>query len=157
VMVWAAWRDQGRRRGGGEDLASVASGRNPSRDVHVIADVTLAGYERCPRVQPDAHADRSCCQLLRDRGGGRERARRRLKGDEERIPLRVDLNPAVRSARLPHDAPVLAESIRISLRAKLVQELRRALYVREEKRDGPDREVVAHVYSIAARHVAMRR
>ena len=75
---------------------------------------------------------------------GRERTGSRREGEEERVALGVHLDAALGGARLPDQAAVLGERLRVCLCAELVQELRRALDVREEERDGAGREVVAH-------------
>jgi hypothetical protein len=53
---------------------------------------------------------------------------------------------------------MLGERVRVRLRTELVEELRRALNVGEEERDGPGRKVVAHgARSSARREVASSR
>ena len=71
-------------------------------------------------------------------------SRRGSEGEEERVALRVDLDPAFGRARLAHDGAVLGESVGVRVRAELVQELRRALDVGEEEGDGAGREVGSH-------------
>ena len=73
--------------------------------------------------------------------GRRDRARGRREGDEERVALGVDLDAAVARAGLADHTPMLGQRFGVSLGSKLVQELRRALDVGEEERDGAGREV----------------
>ena len=110
----------------------------------VATHVPLVGYERGSRVQPDPQPNRPVRELPRDRSRGLEGARRRREGDEERVALRVHLDPALRRARLSHDPPMLREHLRIPLRAQIVQELGRALHVREEEGDGAGRKAGPH-------------
>ncbi len=83
--------------------------------------------------------------------GSRERSRSRREGEEERIALRVDLDPLMSRAGFADQAPVLGERLGVPLGAELVQKLSRALDVREEKGDGAAREVVAQARSITCR------
>ena len=55
------------------------------------------------------------------------------------VALRVDLDSTLGNARLTDDAPVLRKYICVRLRAELVEELRRALDVREEECDSARR------------------
>src|SRR5215203_5261013 len=83
----------------------------------------------------DPHSDGNLERLLR-LVRGRERARGSREGDEESVALRVDLDATVALDRLSQDAMVLAECLVVGLGAKLVQQVRRALDVREEEGDG---------------------
>ena len=132
------------RRGGDEHLPAVPCRGDPRGAMHVPADVALFGQKRCPGVQADPHLDRPRGQLAGKRLGGRQRTRCRREGEEERIPLRVDLDAALRATCLANDAPVLGESIGVRLRAELVQQLRRSLDVGEEEGDGAGREIGSH-------------
>ena len=58
------------------------------------------------------------------------------EGDEERVPLRVNLDAAMAGERVAQDAAMLEQGRAIGIRAQFVQQLRRALHVGEEKRDG---------------------
>jgi hypothetical protein len=87
-------------------------------------------------VQSDPHADRACRERLLRGSSRREPIPRRPECDEEGIALRVDLDPAVARERLAEDAAVLLEEIAVRRGTELVQQLRRALDVGEEKRDG---------------------
>ena len=90
-----------------------------------------------------------------------ERVRHRLRGgygswcrgegEEERVSLGVHLDAALITTRLPDDAAVLGELLRVRLRAELMQEPRRALHIGEEEGDGAGREILAHAPSSSAR------
>ena len=122
----------------------MAGGRDARGEVDVVAHVALVGDESRPRVQPDPHPDRARRQPVRDRGGGVERNRRRREGGEELVALCIHLDPAQRSERTAHDPPVLGEGFRVAIGSQLVQELRRALDVRDQKRDGATWKVPPH-------------
>ena len=109
--------------------------RDPRRPMHVDTDVPLLGDERRPRVDADPDADRPAGERLRQLGRRRQRSRRGREGDEERIALRVHLDPVVRVERRAQLPPVLGERSGIRLRPKLVQESRRPLDIREQERD----------------------
>src|SRR6266540_1687341 len=65
------------------------------------------------------------------------------EGNEECIALRVDLYPPVTLESRAQNPAVLGERVRIAI-SQLFQQLRRALDVREEERDGAGREFVPH-------------
>jgi len=103
--------------------------------VDVVSDIALLGEERRPRVQTDAHLGRPGGEPLRHRRSRLERPWRGRKSEEERVSLSIDLDAALAGARFSDQAPVLGESLRIALRAELVQQLGRALDVGEEEGD----------------------
>ena len=75
----------------------------------------------------------------------RPRARpARRKGEEERVSLRVHLHSAVAAQASRITPPVLGKRLGVRLGAELVQQLRRALDVGEEERDGAGRQIHAH-------------
>ena len=86
-----------------------------------------------------------------------KRSRRRGEGEEERVALRVHLDPVVRGARFADHASVLGERLGVRLGAKLVQQLRRALDVREEESDRAARQVAAHVQRVSAGDESQRK
>jgi hypothetical protein len=91
----------------------------------------------------DAHADpdRPGGERLLGRCRRAQRTGRGGKGDEEGIPLRVDLDAAVDAERGAQDAAVLRERLGVGFGAQLVQQLRRALDVGEDEGDGSGREL----------------
>ena len=93
--------DERRGRGRDEHLPAVADRRDAGGAVHVISDVAFVRHERRACVQADAHMDRAGRQRLRKPGSSCESAGRRRKGEEERIALGVDLDPALGRTRLP--------------------------------------------------------
>ncbi len=95
-------------------------------------------------MEPHANTDRAIEGIAGCRCGG-ERARRRREGDEERVALRIHLDPAVRGDRLADDAAVRCERVGVRIGAELVEQLRRAFHVGEEEGDRPGRKLGAHV------------
>ena len=94
-----------------EHLAAVPGGRDPRRPMHVEPDVALVGPERFPRVQAHPHAHRAVRKRALRVGGGRDRVGRARKRDEERVALRVDLDPVVPPPGLPQRTAVLGEHV----------------------------------------------
>ena len=137
------WLDVDERaRGLGNDgLATMGERGNAGGPVHVDAHVALVGDGGRPGVNADAYAYGAAGQRLVHglRGGGCP-ARSR-EGDEERVPLRVDLDAAVRRERLPQRMAMIGESVCVRLRSETVQKPRRALHVGEQEGDGAGRQV----------------
>jgi hypothetical protein len=131
-------------RGRDEHLTAVAAGGDAGRAVNVSADVALLSEMRRTGVEAHAHPDRAGREALERLPRRGERTRRGREGDEERVSLRVDLNPAVGAERAPHDPAVLGERLRVALSAELVQELGRTLHVGEEERDCSGRKIAPH-------------
>jgi hypothetical protein len=75
-------------------------------------------------VDADAHADRGRSQSCERFLGRRKRARRGREGNEEGVPLRVDLDAAVPSELPLSGCTMVAQGLRVSLGAELMQELR---------------------------------
>ncbi len=136
--------DERCRRGRDEHLPAVADRRDAGGAVHVISDVAFVRHERRACVQADAHMDRAGRQRFRKRSSSCERAGRRREGEEERIALGVDLDPALGRTRLSYHPTVLGECLGVRLGPERMQEPRRALDVGEEERDGAGRKVVSH-------------
>jgi hypothetical protein len=65
----------------------------------------------------------------------------------------VSTSTTVAGARFANDTAVLGKRIGVGLVAERMQELRRALDVGEEERNGAAREVSAHAESIARRNL----
>jgi hypothetical protein len=87
--------DELARRLRDEHLPAVADGGDPSGAVDVEADVSLLGDTRLAGVDPHAHTDRSVAERVLGVVCGRQCIGRTREGDEERVPLGVDLDPAV--------------------------------------------------------------
>ena len=78
-----------------EHLSAVAGSCDARRAMHVQTDVTLVALHRLPRVQADAHAHRALRQHALGVDRSRDGIRRTREGDEERVPLSVDLHALV--------------------------------------------------------------
>ena len=111
-------RKERRRRRRDQQLPTMPRCSDPGGAVHVGADVALGGQQRRARVNSHPHGKR---QGLLGFAGSLERSRRRVKRDEERVSLRVNLNPAVLLERLPKNTAMLREHRRVSISAELVQ------------------------------------
>ena len=111
-----------RRRLRHEHLSPMAGRRDTRSAMDVDAHVALIGHERRPRVQTDPHANRARRERLGQLGGGGESGGRSRECEEERVALRVDLNPTVAGASFPYGATVPCERLGIRLCPKLVQE-----------------------------------
>ena len=133
----------GRGRGD-QHLSAVAGCGDAGSAMDVFADVSLLRHEGRTGVQAGPHLDRPRSKRLRHRFRGGERARCRGEGEEERVALRVTLHAVVCGAGFANHPPVLGKRLRIRLGAQLVQQLRRALDVREEEGDGPGRKIGPH-------------
>jgi hypothetical protein len=68
--------------------------------MHVHADVPVARHDGLARVEPDANADRASVELRLRLARSGECVRSAREGDEERVALRVDLDPAVLRERV---------------------------------------------------------
>ena len=90
-----------RRRLRQEHLPPVPGGRDPRRPVHVEPDIALVRPERLAGVQPHPHAHRAARKRALRVGGGGHGVGRAREGDEERVALRVDLDPVVLRAKPP--------------------------------------------------------
>ena len=106
---------------GENDLTSVGGRGHAGSEVNVVADIALARYERCARVQADPDLDRAGRELLSERSRRIKRAGCRRKGIEESIPLGVDLDAALRGARLPDHSTMLGERLGVSFGPEFVQ------------------------------------
>ncbi len=109
--------------------------------VHIQTDVTCRTHLRFTRVQSHAHAhlrvggpvvtrDRALC--VRRRADGIAGARER---DEERIALRVQLAPAEFGERRAQQLALVGQHPGV-LVAQLLEQLRRAFDIAEQKSDG---------------------
>ena len=132
--------DQRPGRLGDDDLATVRSRTDPRRPVDVHPDVIATDDPRLSRVHadadPDVHAFRPAgareTQLAFCHSGNR--GRRIAEHDEERVAFGPHLDSVVAAERTAKGSPVEAEDV-LPGRAKLVDEARRALDVREDEGD----------------------
>ena len=123
-----------------DDLAAVRGAHHPRRAVDVDADVALVGDDRLTRVDPDPHLHRTVAERLLRFSRGRDGVSRADERDEERVALRVDLDPFVTTEHVAQGSPVLGKQRHVA-RPVLVQQPRRALDVGEEERDRSSREL----------------
>ena len=129
-----------------EYLASVRRGRDPRGAVHAEAVVPLIRHGRLGCVDAHSHAKaaphrpilRSKRLLALDRGGGRLLGARERK--EERVALIVDFLASVLAGGRAQDLPVLGQHLSVLL-AQTLQQLGRALDVREHEGDGSGRQI----------------
>jgi hypothetical protein len=84
--------------------------------------------------------------------GREDRVASAREGDEERIPLRVDLVTSVRSERLAQQPLMFRKHLSVAL-AQLLEQPRRSLDVGEQEGDGARRQL-SHRPQRAARFVA---
>ncbi len=91
-----------------------------------------------------ADSNRARRQRFGQLSRGGEGGGRRLEGKEERVALRIDLDPAVVVARTTYNPPVSLEDMGVRVVPELVEQLAGTLDVGEEKRDGAGRECLAH-------------
>src|SRR2546423_11617964 len=119
-------------------MPAVTGRRDPRGSVEVRADIPLLRQYRRPGVKSHPHRKLELALSLTRR---LERTWRGRKGDEERVTLRVDLDAGVVLERLPQDAPMLGQRVRIALLAELVQQPRRPLDIRKEERNRPARQL----------------
>ena len=112
--------------------------------MYIGADVTLADVCWRPRVEANAEPHRPRFKRRGDRLCSGERLRRGGKGEEERIALRVHFDTAPSKTHLAYDVSVLEERLPVRIRAKLVQNLRRALHIREEESDSAGWKLGSH-------------
>ena len=120
-------------------------GGNAGSAVDVVADVALVADEWRSCMDADPHADRTIGgKALHELGRGTQRARCGGERKEERVSLRVDLDPSVSGTCVPDHRPMFGERRCIGLRAELVQQRRRAFDVGEEEGDGAGRKLEPH-------------
>jgi hypothetical protein len=124
-----------------DDLPAVCCAHHARSPVDVRADVASLAHDRLARVHADPHAHRPVAEPRESLERRRDCVARRGERDEERVPLRVDLDPAVPFEGVAKCPAVLLEHVRVPLGAELVEQLRRALDVGEEERDGAGGEL----------------
>lgn len=122
-----------------EDLAAVPCSGDARRPVHVHPYVPLVGQQRLARMHAHADADRALLQRILRTHCCAKRVRRASERDEERVPLRVDLDPTMLTECLAERPPVPVQRLGIRL-AEVMKQPRRALDVSEQEADGTARE-----------------
>ena len=124
-----------------KDLPAMAARGDPGAQVHVRAHIPLRAHQRHARVHPHPHPDRAGRQrpppLLR----GLHRAPSRRERHKERVPLRVDLDPAVPPERVAQQPPMLPERLLVARWADLMEQPGRPLDVSEQERHRPTRQI----------------
>jgi hypothetical protein len=106
-------------------------------------------------VDPHPYADPAVCKRLLGFPGGGNCSRRRGERDEERVALRIDLDPVVAGERITNRTAMVAERVGVAVGTQLVQEPRRALDVGEQERDRSGRELAGHAAIQAVGHSAL--
>ena len=127
----------------------MADGGDARALVHVEADVPFIGQPRLARVQPHPNAYRPVRQRALAVGSSGDSVRRAGEGDEERVTLRIDLDALMLGKRRPETPPMLVQRLSVVV-AKLVQQPRRALHVREQQRHNAGREIAHHPHDHGA-------
>ncbi len=107
--------------------------------VYVVSDVALLDQVRSAGVDAHAHADLAFGERVLRLPRRLEGAGRGWEGDEEGVPLRIDLDATVAGDGLAQDVTMLPERLCIPVGAQLVQELRRPLHVGEQEGDSSGR------------------
>ena len=99
-----------------------------------------------PVCTPTPHPNRAILrEPLRELRRGHESTGRCRKGEEECVPLRIDLDATVVGACLADRRTVRSKRVRVLLRAQASYQQRRgALDVGKDEGDGPDRKFRAH-------------
>ena len=124
-----------------QHLAAVAGRGDPRRPVDLEPQVVVAGDLGLAAVDahPDAHRP-GVPFVARERSlgrhGGTDRGRRRPERHEVRVALRAERDPALRHGRIEDQAPLRVEDRAVGGVAHLGDQLRGALDVREQERDG---------------------
>ena len=127
-----------------QHLPTMPRRGNPRRTMHLHADVARLTQRDLTRVHTHPHSDTRRSQRLLRRGRGGKRVRRPRKRHEERIASRVDLDPAVRSPRLPAHTMMLRKKSPVCLHSELVEKTRRPFDVGEHEGDRAGREILSH-------------
>ncbi len=137
--------DERARRVREQDVAALPRGAEPRRADDVETEVALAADGRLAGVQPHPDEDGAALRPVVSGVGalhlhrGLDRVAGAREGEEERVPLRVDLDAAALGERVAHQPTVVGEDAVVAV-TELLQERRRALDVAEDERDGAARE-----------------
>ena len=126
--------DEGSRRRRDEHLPAVPASRDPGGAVDVVANVSLVGDERRAGMHAHPQPDPVGSSPARPSPRRPRAPPAPSESDEERVALRVDLDAAVCCERFAPAYAMLGQSLRVALRAEVVQELCRAFDVREQER-----------------------
>jgi hypothetical protein len=78
-----------------QDLASVPTGREPGREVHIVSDVALVRDKRPARMHPDTQVDPPIGERVRNRLRRGDRSPSGREREEEGVPLGIDLDAAL--------------------------------------------------------------
>ncbi|CAN5650353.1 hypothetical protein BH20ACT14_BH20ACT14_17810 [soil metagenome] len=132
------------------DLPSVRCRGDPRRPVDVKPDVALFRDEGLAGVDSHAHLHRPVCKRRPCAFCRHDRVRRTREGDEERIALRVDLDPARLLESLAENPPMLAEQLGVA-GAVLAKKPRRTCDIGEEECDRAGRKSWTHLRSRRSR------
>ena len=122
-----------------QDLAAVAGGGDARREVDVRAYVPFVVDIRRAGVQAHAHAHLTRRERPLALRGTSERTVCGGKREEERVPLRIDLDTAVAVESIPQHSAVLGQGCGVSGVPERVEQPGRAVDVGEEERDGSTR------------------
>src|SRR5919108_5320068 len=98
-----------------EDLPAVAGSGDPRGAVDVDPDVALVGQGRLAGVHSHAHANPPFGERVARRGRCGERIGSLRERDEKRIPLCVDLDPAVALKSFAQTPAMLSQHLRIAV------------------------------------------
>ena len=126
---------------GNDQLPAVGRTCDPSRTVHVHPHIIRSDEDGVSCVKTHSNANGAARRpgvggealLRRDRGS--ECSRSAGEGDEKRIAFSAHFGPAGRGNCLPNDQLVLLPDGGVTI-AQVPEQLRRALDVREQERDG---------------------
>src|SRR4051794_3976507 len=105
---------------------------DPGRPMDVYSDIALVGHDRLARVDSDPHPDRPVGPDDPLRGSNSIVGA--TEGDEECIPLRVNLDAVRARDDRSYRPPMVPEEVRIT-HPVFAQQPRRTFDVREEESD----------------------
>src|ERR1700694_498710 len=107
----------------------------------VRTDVPFVTHKRPSRSQTHPHPARASRQPIANRKRRLDRSRRGREGNQKGVSLRVNLDAVKTCASLADKPAMFRKRHRISLRAKLLEQPRRALDVAEEQGDRSGRTI----------------
>ena len=137
--------EQRPRRPGDKDLPAMPGGHDPRRAMDVHADVVRRDGERLAGVDPDPDPDLDAGRPARPRerqlsvGRRGDRVLRSGECHEQGVALLVHRIAGVSLECPKQQPPMELQHAGVGVRTKPLQELRRALDVGEQERDGPGR------------------